>query len=85
MYGENSQALRITFQPTDNCNLNCSYCYQNNKGNSELKLSDAIYFLDKLFQNDKVYFKGFYTMTILTLFWILWAESPHYVLNLLIK
>ena len=59
MYGENSQALRITFQPTDNCNLNCSYCYQNNKGNSELKLSDAIYFLDKLFQNDKVYFKGF--------------------------
>lgn len=59
MYGENSQTLRVTFQPTNSCNLNCSYCYQNNKGNSKLKLSDAKYFLDKLFQNDKAYFNGF--------------------------
>jgi sulfatase maturation enzyme AslB (radical SAM superfamily) len=30
---EDTQGVfNITFQVTDNCNLNCSYCYQINKG-----------------------------------------------------
>ena len=59
MYGENEQALRITFQPTNRCNLNCSYCYQNNKGHDDLPFEYAKMLLDRLFANDKEYFRGF--------------------------
>lgn len=59
MYGESSQALRITFQPTNKCNLNCSYCYQNNKGGTDLPVEYAKRLLNKIFENDKAYFKGF--------------------------
>lgn len=59
MYGENSQTLRLTFQPTNRCNLNCSYCYQNNKGHTDMPVEYAKRLLDKLFANDKQFFKGF--------------------------
>lgn len=59
MYGESNQSLRLTFQPTNRCNLNCSYCYQNNKGAQNLPTWMAKKLIDKIFSNDKEYFKGF--------------------------
>lgn len=59
MYGETSNTLRLGFQPTNACNLRCSYCYQNNKGHDELPVADAKFVLDKLFEGDKEYFRGF--------------------------
>ena len=41
----------ITFQITDNCNLNCSYCYQQNKHNHVMSLQLAQLFIDNLFNN----------------------------------
>lgn len=41
----------LTFQITTNCNLICSYCYQNNKQNHNLQLSIAKYFLNSFINN----------------------------------
>lgn len=43
----------VTFQVTDACNLNCSYCYQINKGNRAMKFETAKKLIDMLLTNDK--------------------------------
>ena len=43
----------VTFQITDNCNLNCSYCYQINKGKHIMPLSVAKQFIDLLLENNE--------------------------------
>ena len=43
----------ITFQVTDDCNLCCSYCYQQNKGHHKMPFEVAKKFIDKLLTNDK--------------------------------
>lgn len=56
---DNTKALNIikvpniTFQVTDDCNLNCSYCYQINKGHHKMPLSIAKQFIDLLFENNE--------------------------------
>lgn len=41
-------AKAVMFQVTEQCNLNCSYCYQINKGNLVMKFETAKKFIDKL-------------------------------------
>ena len=43
----------ITFQVTDKCNLACTYCYQINKGERKMKLSDAKKLIDMLLSGDE--------------------------------
>ena len=38
----------VTFQVTDNCNLNCSYCYQINKGTRRMSFETAKKYVDML-------------------------------------
>jgi uncharacterized protein len=59
MYGETRQTLRLGFQPTNQCNLACSYCYQTNKGYEFLPVESGKFLIDKLFEGDETYFKGF--------------------------
>ena len=40
----------VTFQVTENCSLNCSYCYQGNKSKKRLSLDTAKKFIDLLFE-----------------------------------
>ena len=40
----------ITFQVTDDCCLNCSYCYQTHKGHSMMSIETARKIIDLLFQ-----------------------------------
>lgn len=42
----------ITFQVTDRCNLQCTYCYQINKGNNVMPFEVAKEFIDMLLKND---------------------------------
>ena len=42
----------ITFQVTDACNLECSYCYQINKGTRKMKFEDAKKLIDMLLDGD---------------------------------
>lgn len=44
---------RITFQVTNKCNLNCSYCYQTNKGNESMTKSTMQSCIDLLFNQYK--------------------------------
>ena len=48
-----SLSRTITFQVTDKCNLNCSYCYQINKGERVMRLEDAKKLIDMLLTGDK--------------------------------
>ena len=43
----------ITFQVTDNCCLNCSYCYQINKSNHKLSFDIAKGFIDDVLTNNE--------------------------------
>ena len=43
----------ITFQITENCNLNCSYCYQINKTHNVMNFEIAKKFIDLLIENNK--------------------------------
>ena len=43
----------ITFQITDACNLQCSYCYQINKHNHVMNIETAKKFIDLLLNNDE--------------------------------
>lgn len=40
--------LNLTFQVTENCNLQCSYCYQHNKTKKVMDFEIAKIFIDKL-------------------------------------
>lgn len=51
----------ISFQITDDCNLNCSYCYQINKGHHVMPFEIAKTFIDLLIQNNKNTAKYFNT------------------------
>ena len=43
----------ITFQVCDSCNLNCSYCYQINKGERKMSFDTAKKFVDLLLSGEK--------------------------------
>ena len=43
----------VTFQVTDNCSLNCSYCYQINKGKRRMSFATAKKFIDNLLSGEK--------------------------------
>lgn len=45
--------FNITFQVTDNCNLQCSYCYQINKGCHKMNIDIAKKFIDMLLDNNE--------------------------------
>ena len=47
------QTADITFQITDDCNLQCSYCYQINKGHHVMNLEIAKKFIDLILQPDE--------------------------------
>ena len=50
---ENKQsAQNITFQVTDACNLQCTYCYQKNKGHHIMPFEVAQKFIDLLIENN---------------------------------
>ena len=51
---------RLCFQVNNFCNLNCSYCYEKNKGNTEMKIEDAKYFIDRFVEEDKSYFGDYF-------------------------
>lgn len=51
--------FRLTIQPTNKCNLNCTYCYQKHKGNIDLTFPPIKNVLDKFFAEDNNYFRGF--------------------------
>lgn len=42
----------VTFQVTDDCNLNCSYCYQINKGHHVMPFEIAKNFIDLILLNE---------------------------------
>ena len=55
-YENNFNAIQvpdITFQITDDCNLQCSYCYQIKKGHHVMPLQVAQQFIDLLLENNK--------------------------------
>ena len=45
------QMKSLTFQVTDDCNLCCSYCYQQNKGHHKMPFEVAKKFIDYVFKN----------------------------------
>ena len=45
------QMKSLTFQVTDDCNLCCSYCYQQNKGHHKMSFETAKKFIDYVFNN----------------------------------
>ena len=48
---KNATAVKtITFQLTEDCNLNCSYCYQINKSKQKLNFEDAKKFIDTIIE-----------------------------------
>ena len=58
----------LTFQVTEDCNLNCSYCYQIHKTKNRMSLDTAKKVIDCLFDNDlieKYYPKDNYTGIVL--------------------
>ena len=59
-----AEKIRLCFQVNNFCNLNCSYCYQCNKGHKQMDLCKAKYFIDKFFEKDEKYFKGYFQMPI---------------------
>lgn len=49
----NHRTKDITLQVTDSCNLNCSYCYQHNKGTHHMSFETAKQFLDMILDSDE--------------------------------
>lgn len=47
------QTVDITFQITDDCNLQCSYCYQIHKGHHKMPFEIAKEFIDLLVENSE--------------------------------
>lgn len=52
---ENKTAKEITFQITDMCNLQCTYCYQHNKGKNIMDFETAKKFIDILLADQNTY------------------------------
>lgn len=53
-----SHVMDITLQVTDDCNMNCSYCYQHNKGHNKMSFETAKQFIDMMLScNDQI--KGY--------------------------
>lgn len=50
---EKTLSRTITFQVCDECNLNCTYCYQINKGKRRMKFEHAKKLIDMLLSGDK--------------------------------
>ena len=50
--GKGVNSKSVTFQVTESCNLNCSYCYQTCKSSTRLKINDAKKFIDILLSDD---------------------------------
>ena len=59
VYSENQDSFKITIQPTNRCNLACTYCYQESKGNVDLDFKTIKIFFDKFFDHNNIYFNGF--------------------------
>lgn len=51
--GKKVLSRTVTFQTSDACNLNCSYCYQINKGHRKMSFDTAKKFIDLLLSGDK--------------------------------
>lgn len=51
IYNDSKKIKSLTFQLTDACNLNCSYCYQINKSNHVMSIDTAKKIIDHLFEN----------------------------------
>lgn len=49
---DTTQAANITIQLTDNCNLNCSYCYQINKGTHTITPEIGKRYIDMVLDNE---------------------------------
>lgn len=47
---ENNEVIQVTFQITEDCNLNCSYCYQHNKTKKKMDFETAKNFIDLLLE-----------------------------------
>lgn len=50
--GQEIQTLDLTFQITEDCNLQCSYCYQIQKTNKTMPIEVAKKFIDLLLENN---------------------------------
>ena len=50
-YYEEKEIRDITFQVTEDCNLNCSYCYQHNKTHNKMNFETAKQMIDLIFNN----------------------------------
>ena len=50
--GKGVNSKSVTFQVTESCNLNCSYCYQTCKSSTRFTLNDAKKFIDILLSDD---------------------------------
>ena len=47
-----NHVLNVTLQVTDDCNMNCSYCYQHSKGHNRMTFETATQFIDMLLACD---------------------------------
>lgn len=45
-------ARLITFQVSEDCNMNCTYCYQNNKTHNKMSFDTAKQLIDQILTND---------------------------------
>ena len=48
----NYEGFNITFQTTEDCNLQCKYCYEINKRRNDLPLDYAKKFIDMILETD---------------------------------
>ena len=46
--------LEVTFQITEDCNLNCSYCYQKNKTPKKMNFETAKIIVDNILDDDSI-------------------------------
>lgn len=51
-YESSSSIFTVTIQVTEDCNLNCSYCYQHSKTHKRMSFETAKNFIDKLLAQD---------------------------------
>lgn len=51
--------IATTIQVTGDCNLACTYCYQQHKNHHVIKIEDAKRFIDKLITNDQSFWRGY--------------------------
>ena len=49
----NKKTITLTFQVTEDCNLNCSYCYQHNKTHNKMDFETAKQMIDLILTNSE--------------------------------